>query len=205
MSGERALAYWLSGFFNLTSIFPFQRKQSISPDPNFNKHDPNQRGRVTELLGTCARCTDPTFQLIKQRSTTLAILVCFIASRSQSSRDMAPSELDALSWHKDLWGGCCQLSSSSHTHLQRIQQLLSRGVIHEGLLPTRRRHSRKRSLIVFRNLICVRQLGASYGAPGAPSSVHRTMISRFRGSNGTIRILVKVDSPVGIIFYATMS
>jgi hypothetical protein len=93
---------------------------------------------------------------IKQRSTTQA-------NRSQSS----PSELDALGWNVDLWGGCCQLSSSRHTHFQCIQQLLSRGVIHEGtestcyphdddnprrnrvyLLPTRRRrHSRKRSLI----------------------------------------------------------
>ena len=39
---------WHSGslaFFNLPRIFPFQRKQSIPPDPNFNKQDLNQNAK----------------------------------------------------------------------------------------------------------------------------------------------------------------
>jgi hypothetical protein len=105
---------------------------------------------------------------------------------------------------------------------QSIQQLLSRGVIHEGtestcyphdddnprrnrvyLLPTRRRrHSRKRSLIRI-------------GQPDLYSVTGGVFLLSFRGSflspsntrnfpNRSIRILGKVDSPVGIMFYAMM-
>ena len=112
-----------------------------------------------------------------------------------------------LSSNLNIWGGCRDsgLSSFNHTHSQRIQQLLSRGVIFkEPSLSVCYPHDDAiLASVLDLYLICIQQPGAFHWVPLAPSSVQRTNIARFRDSNGTIRKPVKLIVPLAL-FDATM-